>query len=128
MSLLLPFGLVVFAIAVLGLLAWRDRETGGSLLAMLMYFIAFAGPLACLALGGWSWFRTGQWQSLTVGALLAFARQIGVDTSTLLQPVASPALQAAHQLYLESNVGWTLLAVPALVILAWHRISGGGRK
>jgi hypothetical protein len=116
-ALLIPLVLIGLGAGVLLLARWRDPEFRGSAFAGLLYLVLFCGPLASLTYGGYGWLRTGRWDSITVGGTLRALAKLGVDTRVFDGPAW----------YLQSDVGWTLLVVPAALIGVWLQLSKRGK-
>lgn len=122
MSLLIPLALLVAGALVLGISTWRDPDAKGSIFVLFLYVVAIGGPVGCVSLGAWSFWRTGQWESVSVGAILAALEKAGAGVGWLRQ-AGLPPLQDLNRWYLDLNLGWTLLAVPAALIGLWLILS-----
>jgi hypothetical protein len=123
MALLIPAAWLLVGTGVLLFEAWRDPEFRGSWFAAVLYLIVFCGPFTCLAQGAWGLVRTGVWQSISIAQILAVSEMAGFGASVLREPAPWTAVQLVNEWYLKSNVGWTLLFVPGVLIGIWHALS-----
>jgi hypothetical protein len=119
MALLIPLAFLAVGACLIGYSAWRDPEAKGAGFALFLYFVLFGGTLGCVGIGAWGYARTGQWDSITLAGLLASLEKAGVNLGWLRAPAPWSALQDLNRWYLELNLAWTLLVVPAVLIGFW---------
>ena len=123
MALLIPATLLLVGAGVLLFAAWRDPEFKGSGFAAVLYLIVFCGPFACFVFGAWSLLRSGAWESISIAQILAALERTGFGVSVLREPAPWASLQLLNYWYLGSNIGWTLLLVPAALIVFWSALA-----
>lgn len=104
----------------------RGVRDAGTPLAWLAGLLA-AATAATLVYGAWGLARHGDWQTVSIGQ--ALHRLLG-EGNAVMRRSDWAALNRAAGVYLNSNIGWTLLALCALQFQSigfWARIADARR-
>ena len=117
--------LIIWSLGAIQLAQGR-RDTGAPF-AWLAGALA-AATAACIVYGAYGMARHGDWQAITVGQAL---HRVFGEGNLVMRRSEWNALNRAAGVYLNSNIGWTLLALCALQFQSigfWARVADARRK